>query len=76
MTQSRKHSILEALLNTFIGLLTTLLAAPLIYWICGITMSYASMTYSTILFTLVSVIRNYIIRRWFNHKQTKYVNRN
>jgi len=66
MTQTKKKSFIESLVNTFVGLLITFAVSPVIYWICDINMSLPQMTGTTLLFTLVSVIRNYIIRRWFN----------
>ncbi len=66
--QSKKNSFIEALVNTFIGLVITMIVSPAIYWMCNVNMSYTQMTLATVLFTIVSVLRNYIIRRWFNQK--------
>ena len=66
--QSKKSSFVEAMVNTFIGLIITMAVSPLIYWVCDVEMSYQKMTLCTVLFTVVSVLRNYIIRRWFNKK--------
>lgn len=68
MSQSKKKSFIEALVNTFVGFLTTLLVSPFIYWICDVKISFPEMSVVTLLFTIVSIIRNYIIRRWFNKK--------
>ena len=57
--QTKKNSLIEAFVNTFIGLVITMLVSPLIYWICGVNMSYIKMTLCTVLFTIVSVLRNY-----------------
>lgn len=64
--QSKKKSFVESLVNTLIGLLTTLLLSPLVYWICDVEITYPKMTWVTIIFTFVSILRNYIIRRFFN----------
>lgn len=66
MSQTKKSSFIEAIVNTFIGLIITLICSPMIYWICDVKMSYNQMTLATVLFTILSVIRNYVIRRWFN----------
>ena len=66
--QSKKQSIIESIVNTFVGFIITIAFSPLIYGICGVTMSLPQMGGATILFTLLSIIRNYIIRRWFNKK--------
>jgi membrane protein implicated in regulation of membrane protease activity len=70
MTQDKKHSLLESITNTFVGLVFTLVCAPLIYWIAGIETSYLKMSGVTALFTILSVARNYVIRRWFNKIKT------
>lgn len=66
MSQSKRNSFIEAVVNTFIGFMTTLIVSPFIYWVCDVKISYPKMTWVTVAFTIVSVIRNYIIRRWFN----------
>lgn len=69
--QTKKGSFIEAIVNTFVALLITILVSPLIYWICGVNMSYAQMSMATVLFTIVSVARNYVIRRFFNKTKIK-----
>lgn len=64
--QSKKHSFIEAIVNTFIGFITTLVISPLLYYICNIKANLFQITEITILFTIISILRNYIIRRWFN----------
>ena len=64
--QSKRDSLIEAFVNTFIGFLITCAVAPLIYWSIGIHMGAGQLGIANLLFTLVSVIRNYIIRRIFN----------
>lgn len=66
ITQSKSKSFIEALTNTFIGYITTLIVSPFIYWICNVEVTIGQMSSVTLLFTIVSILRNYIIRRWFN----------
>lgn len=66
MLQSKQKSLLEAIVNTFVGFIVTLISNPFIYWICDIKINFPQMTMVTLLFTIVSIIRNYVIRRWFN----------
>lgn len=66
MLQSKQKSLLEAIVNTFVGFIVTLISSPFIYWICDIKINFPQMTMVTLLFTIVSIIRNYVIRRWFN----------
>lgn len=65
--QSKRFSLLESIINTFVGLLVTLLVSPLIYWICNVKITIGQMTWATLLFTVVSIARNYFIRRIFNN---------
>lgn len=64
--QSKLNSFVETMFNVLIGFFTTLLISPFIYYVCDVQMSNIKMTYVTLLFTIVSIIRGYIIRRWFN----------
>ena len=66
MLQSKKKSLIEAIVNTFVGFITTLIASPFIYWICNVEINAGQVSLVTLLFTIVSILRNYIIRRWFN----------
>ena len=67
--QSKKNSLIEGVINTFIGLVTTLIFSPLIYRICGVKITVGEMSLATALFTALSVARNYLIRRWFNKEK-------
>jgi hypothetical protein len=67
-TQTKLNSALESLSNTAIGLLTTLIFSPLIYNMVGMTYTYNQLGLVTILFTALSIVRSYIIRRFFNKK--------
>jgi membrane protein implicated in regulation of membrane protease activity len=66
--QSRWNSILESLSNTAIGMLTTFIFSPLIYKAVGMQYTYSQLGAVTILFTVLSIVRSYIIRRYFNKK--------
>lgn len=65
--QTKKGSFIEALVNTLVGFLITLLFSPAIYWACGVSMKATQMGMVTILFTLLSIARGYVIRRFFNN---------
>lgn len=71
MAQTKKSSLLEAASNVLIGFVTTLLVSPAIYALCGVTMKATQMGSVTALFTVVSLVRSYIIRRWFNKTADK-----
>ena len=65
--QSRKTSFVEACINTVIGFLVTLCFSPAIYYACDITATGKQMWLVTLCFTVVSVLRSYVIRRFFNN---------
>jgi len=67
-TQTKFNSILESLSNTLIGLLTTLIFSPMIYSMVGMQYTYSQLGMVTVLFTALSIVRGYIIRRVFNKK--------
>jgi uncharacterized membrane protein len=68
-SQSKKGSIIESIVNTAVGLVITIIFSPLIYWICDVKISYPQMGLATILFTVLSIARNYVIRRFFNKQK-------
>lgn len=66
MKQTKKQSLIEACINTFVGYVITLAFSPLVYWLCDVPMKYSQMSMVVLLFTILSVIRSYVIRRFFN----------
>lgn len=69
--QSKKKSLLESVVNTFVGMIITMIFSPVIYWLCNVEISWPQMSYAMILFTILSILRNYVIRRIFNKKDSK-----
>lgn len=63
--QTKKGSLIEALVNTGIGFIITYVFGWVIYWAADVPLSNAKMGIVTLMFTVLSVIRNYFIRRWF-----------
>ncbi len=68
MSQTKRNSLIESIVNTAIGFTVTLLFSPLIYWVCNVKISGTQQLSATVLFTILSVIRGYLIRRYFNKK--------
>ena len=66
--QSKLESLSEAVFNTFIGFVIAFISQLVFFPIVGIEANLAQNFILTILFTLVSIIRTYIIRRYFNKK--------
>lgn len=72
MSQSRKGSLFEALINTAIGFWINFTANLIILPMFG----FSSLTAKTnfvigIIYTVISVVRGYVVRRWFNHHIVK-----
>lgn len=66
MTQTKQKSFLESMVNTLVGMIITFLISPFVYWLCDVEINLGQISWLTILFTIVSIVRNYIIRRIFN----------
>lgn len=66
--QSKKQSLRESLTNTFIGLAINYVALFGINWLLDIESSPGKNTLVVIFFTIISIARGYVIRRWFNKK--------
>ena len=67
MSQSRKHSMLEASLSVTIGYTVAVLAQMFLYPWFGFDVSLADNLILAGFFTIISLIRSYYIRRLFNH---------
>jgi predicted Na+-dependent transporter len=67
-SQTKLHSIVESVSNTMIGLITTLIFSPLIFKMVGMSYTYKQLGVVTVMFTTLSIVRGYIIRRFFNKK--------
>ena len=66
MSQSRRGSAIEAVVNVLIGYLVALGAQMVIYPLFGIHASALDNAAIAALFTLVSLVRSYALRRLFN----------
>ena len=68
MKQTKKQSFTESLVNTITGFTISLASTFLIFPLVGFESSFKINFIVTIYFTLISVLRNYLIRRFFNKK--------
>lgn len=66
MNQSRLDSLMESLTNTAIGFGLALLTWAVLARIYGIPMTMSTNLQITAWFTLVSILRQYVLRRLFN----------
>lgn len=65
MTQSRRHSMFEAVAGTAIGFIVSVLASLVVYPMHGHAFSLAEVGSITLIFTVLSVVRSYCVRRAF-----------
>jgi hypothetical protein len=74
MSQTRLGSFIEAWANIFIGLGINILGQLLIYPVFGIHVTIRTNLGIAALFTIVSLARSYILRRWFNARLHSWLN--
>ena len=66
--QTKKQSIIESLTNILVGLITSFLIQLIIYPLLNIPVSLNQNIIITVVFFIVSFLRGYLIRRFFNKK--------
>lgn len=64
--QTRLESLIESIINIAIGYFVALLSQMLIFPLFGIHVSLTDNLLIGAWFTGVSIVRSYVIRRWFN----------
>ena len=67
--QSKKDSLIESLTSTTIGWLIGVILNLTVLPLFDYNVSLTDGVLISIIFTAVSVIRGYVIRRWFNSKE-------
>jgi len=71
MSQSRRMSLAEALMNVAIGFGINLLANFLIFPLFGFHITMRDNLLMGIIYTAISIARSYMLRRIFNFHSTK-----
>lgn len=66
MHQTRIESLVETCLNVAIGFCVSYAMWPFVAALYGIPYSHAQAFGITAIFTVTSVLRGYVVRRWFN----------
>lgn len=66
MSQSRRSSLIEAAINTLIGFGINYVANLLVLPIFGMHISLADNFVMGLVYTAISVVRGYVVRRSFN----------
>ena len=67
--QTKRQSMIETLTSVFVGWIIGVILNMLILPIFDYDVSLTDGVLISIIFTAVSVIRSYVIRRWFNTKE-------
>ena len=71
--QSKYHSFLESLTNILIGYFVALVSQLIIFPFYGVHISLSENIAIGAWFTIISIIRSYVLRRWFNKKTVKAI---
>ena len=66
MKQSKNKSLIESVIQTVIGLGTSILIQVILYPIMGIPVTFFQNLIITAVFFVVSIVRGYFVRRIFN----------
>ena len=67
--QTKKQSLIETLTSVFVGWLIGVILNLTILPLFDYNITVIDSLWVSLIFTVVSVIRGYVIRRWFNSKE-------
>lgn len=73
MTQSRLESLLESIANILIGYCIALASQLILFPLYGIHIALTTNLWIGFWFTLVSLVRSYLLRRYFNQRLKKAI---
>jgi hypothetical protein len=66
VNQTKLESLLEVCVNVAIGWVVALITQLVVFPLYGINVTVADQLGISVVFTVISIVRSYIIRRWFN----------
>lgn len=75
MTQSKLESLMEAVVSTLVGLAIAFAAQALIAWVYDMPLSVRDNFLLVFWMTVISVLRQYVIRRIWNKRLQKRLSR-
>ena len=67
--QTKYQSLIESFTNILIGYLTALLSQVLIFPLFDIDVTFQDNLLIGLYFTIISLLRSYLVRRYFNKKE-------
>ncbi len=69
--QSRKQSLIESVVNVLVGYVVALTSQLVIFPLFGVNLPLSDNLLIGAFFTIVSIIRSYTLRRFFNRNQLR-----
>ena len=66
MNQSKLQSMNESLVNVALGMIISMALQLLVFPAFGHAFTLAQNIGITVIFTVASILRSYVVRRWFN----------
>ena len=69
--QTKKQSLIESITNVAIGYIVAVISNAAILPLFGVNLAFSDSMLIAVWFTVISVIRGYAVRRWFNKKGLK-----
>ena len=69
--QSKRESMFEAVMGVFIGFVVAMGTQIAIFPYFGINITIVENLKMSLIFTVISIVRGYFVRRWFNARQAK-----
>lgn len=70
--QSKRESMIETLTSVFVGWLIGVILNLTILPLFNYNITVVDSLWVSLIFTAISVVRGYLIRRFFNSKERKY----
>lgn len=72
MSQSKTQSLVEVVINVVVGYVIATFTQIIIFPMFGIYVGLGDQMLISLIFTIISIIRGYVIRRWFNARIHKF----
>ena len=70
--QSKRESMIETLTSVFVGWLIGVILNLIVLPLFDYNITVVDSLLVSLIFTVISVVRGYVIRRFFNSKERKY----
>ena len=67
--QTKRQSLIETLTSVFVGWFISFIANMLVLPLFGYNINLTEGVLISIIFTIISIVRGYVVRRWFNSKE-------